>query len=510
MAAKAECVGKGAFGVVKLRRINGDDFAVKTESDHCSYRHCTGIANLREIDACQRLNNHPSIVTTYHRKQKNPIVIPKRGSHSFMEICMEVANGDLYRFISSMNRRNPKEILEQSLTVVMHVLLGLEWMKAKGVVHRDISLANILFDKERSEEPTFFIADFGSPENLASSPLPAEPGEMTTAWYRSPEAALHTENDDRVDVWAVGCILFELLTREAFLQSPELRKIPGKNVDLAVIKSIIATSIEDVPATFMSKLPSEEVRNVRKGANFRERLRLSIGRDDENFESLVDFFKILLKLDFRERATATQALGHPMMLKSETRASYIRACREEFPPIPPAPSIVWSVDEHISVKRGALCCFVLRESSLKKTWTSSGNAQAIAHGIDVCLRYMIGGHKHPFKDEELLLLCIYICHKYFTHADHRLTWNNFSKGSEIIISIEDVKRWEFEIISSSEINFIIFKEIEVEEKTLEAYLRAFQLTSPRSFASAPSSGPSVPSVPSSGPPSVPSSVTECH
>lgn len=486
MAAKAECVGKGSYGVVMLRKIGQEEFAIKLETDHYSYRHCTGIANIREIDACQRVNNHPSIVTTYHKKQRNPIIIPKKGEHSFMEICMEVANGDLFTFISSMDRKRPKEILEQSLTIVMHVLLGLEWMKAKGIVHRDISLANILFDKERSKEPTFFIADFGSFENIGNSPLPAEKDEMTTAWYRSPEAALHIANDDRVDVWSIGCILFELLTRELFLRSPELRSIPTKNSDIAILKSIVATSIEEIPPEFIDKVPSE-VRRVKKMKNFRERLCLFEGEED--FETLIDFFKILLKINFHERATATEALAHPMILKNEARASYIKACREEFPPTPPVPSIVWSVDDHISVKKGALCSIVLEALSSKKPWTSSEHKLAIAHGIDVCLRYMNSDNqeqhqRYPFSDETLLLLCVYICHKYFTPVDYRLTWNAFSKGSGIVVAIEDVKRWEFEIISSSGINFVVFKEIEVEEKTIEAYLRAFQLTSPRSFAPA--------------------------
>lgn len=486
MTAKGQYLGQGTFGVVTLKDIRGEKFAVKTEKDQYSYRFCTGIANLREIDACQRVNEHPSIVTTFHKQQKRPIINSKGGDHSFMEVCMEVANGDLYSFMSSMNRKNSGKILDQSLTIVMQVLLGLEWMKAKGIVHRDISPANILFDKERSDKEAFFITDFGCFENIGDSLLPPEDDEMTTSWYRSPEAALHIATDDRVDIWSLGCIFFELLTNEAFLLSPELRSIPKRNVDIAILRSILCTSIEEPPSHFMDKFPAAGSK-VRKMKTFRERLRSFEG---ESLDMLVDFFKILLKVDFHERATATEALAHPMMLKDEKRASYIRMCRDQFPPIPPAPLVTHNVDDHISVKKGVLCSLILKASSLKKGWTLPEHTLAIIHGIDLCMRFMSGRHKHPFSDEQLLLLCVYICHKYFTAPDRRLTWNTFSRGSDVHITTGDLKHWEFEIISSDEVNFIIFRSLEVKEKTIGPYLRAFQLVDAGREAQAASPAPS--------------------
>ncbi|HVC14920.1 MAG TPA: protein kinase [Acidimicrobiales bacterium] len=85
---------------------------------------------------------------------------------------------------------------------------GLAYAHARGIVHRDVKPANLLFD----EEGRVRVADFGVARALSSAST-TDPGTMLgTARYASPEQAQGLQLDGRSDVYSLGLVLYEGVT----------------------------------------------------------------------------------------------------------------------------------------------------------------------------------------------------------------------------------------------------------------------------------------------------------
>ena len=112
--------------------------------------------------------------------------------------------------------------VEEALALCRQIVEGLEAAHEKGVIHRDLSPANVMITAEERVK----ILDFGLAKALAdeiqsvdSSQSPTITEAMTqpgvvlgTAAYMSPEQAKGKSVDRRSDIWAFGCILYECLT----------------------------------------------------------------------------------------------------------------------------------------------------------------------------------------------------------------------------------------------------------------------------------------------------------
>jgi serine/threonine protein kinase len=116
---------------------------------------------------------------------------------------------------------------------MLSVLHALNYLHRQNVLHRDIKLSNILYDRYG----TVKLADFGlarervmSPSCEAKKKRPITSGTATTdddaqltpkvvtLWYRAPELLLGAETyTSAIDMWACGCIFAELLLREPLL-----------------------------------------------------------------------------------------------------------------------------------------------------------------------------------------------------------------------------------------------------------------------------------------------------
>ena len=80
-----------------------------------------------------------------------------------------------------------------------------------NVVHRDIKPENLLIDPSE----TLKLCDFGFARNIPQSRTnPAMTDYVATRWYRSPELLLSDRYSKEVDIWAIGCIMGELIDGE--------------------------------------------------------------------------------------------------------------------------------------------------------------------------------------------------------------------------------------------------------------------------------------------------------
>lgn len=93
-------------------------------------------------------------------------------------------------------------------------LIGLEAMHSASIVHRDLKPENILLKKSDTTKNQFDvrIADVGSAKQIekgqSSTPY------MQSRYYRSPELIMaHSKYGCEIDIWSIGAIMFEMLTR---------------------------------------------------------------------------------------------------------------------------------------------------------------------------------------------------------------------------------------------------------------------------------------------------------
>lgn len=126
---------------------------------------------------------------------------------------------------------------------------------------------------------------------------------VTTRWYRAPEGLLKFRNyTDAVDVWSVGCILSELLTRKTLF--------PGKSTfeQIDIIIDVLGTPDEQ----FLKAIPSEESTLYIRNQQERTRAPLStvINTTDE---LAIDLLEKIFVWDPTKRITVTNALNHPFL-----------------------------------------------------------------------------------------------------------------------------------------------------------------------------------------------------
>jgi non-specific serine/threonine protein kinase len=142
------------------------------------------------------LIRHPNVVPIHRAGEEGNLLF----------ITMDYVQGtDLKSFIGVRGRLDPRH----AASVVSQVAEGLEAAHARGLVHRDVKPANVLI-----EDPEHaYLTGFGLPERAASGSAFTRPGLIVgTTDYLAPEQIHGDELDARVDVYALGCVLYEALT----------------------------------------------------------------------------------------------------------------------------------------------------------------------------------------------------------------------------------------------------------------------------------------------------------
>jgi len=144
----------------------------------------------------------------------NLATIHEVGEHEhWVYMTQELAPGrDLARLLAEKNRVP----LRQTIAIVRQICDGLAHAHARGIVHRDIKPANIVVHYEDGRAQVK-ITDFG----VAQPPVGENPSReglvAGTPGYMAPEQFLAGRIDHRADIFAVGCVLYEMLVgRRAF------------------------------------------------------------------------------------------------------------------------------------------------------------------------------------------------------------------------------------------------------------------------------------------------------
>ncbi|XP_044745349.1 cyclin-dependent kinase-like 4 isoform X1 [Coccinella septempunctata] len=274
-------LGEGSYGVVyKCRsRDTGEIVAIKkfTESEEDPL--IRKIA-LREIRLLKNLK-HPNLINLIEVFRR------KRRLHLVFEFCERTVLNELERF-----PRGCPDLLTQQ--IVWQTLKAVAYCHHHGCIHRDIKPENILLTSTGIVK----LCDFGFARMLS-------PGEnytdyVATRWYRSPELLVgDTQYGTPVDVWAIGCVLAELIRGEAIW--------PGKSdVDQLYL---IRCTVGDLLPRHMQAFKNNDFFQGIILPTPQQLIPLE-SKFPTTSETTIDFLKKCLDKDPSKRWTCSELLGH--------------------------------------------------------------------------------------------------------------------------------------------------------------------------------------------------------
>jgi serine/threonine protein kinase/Tol biopolymer transport system component len=274
-------LGAGGMGEVyrardtKLKR----DVAVKVLPDQFA-RDTDRVARFRREAEFLATLNHPNIAAVYGLEETDGLTA----------LVLELVDGTT---LADRIEQGPIP-LDEALPIARQIANALEAAHEHGIIHRDLKPANV----KLRHDGTVKVLDFGLaksfeptalPRVLTESPTVLSPAPtltgviLGTAAYMSPEQARGKTVDKRTDIWAFGCVLFEMLTGQkpfngetltdmvaAIVKNePDWRALPPGTPVL--IRSLIARCLRKDPAQRLhdiadGRLQIEEALNAPEGA----------------------------------------------------------------------------------------------------------------------------------------------------------------------------------------------------------------------------------------------------
>jgi polo-like kinase 4 len=191
-----DLLGKGGFANVYRARCkhNGQEVAIKM-IDKKLMRAAGMVARVQnEVEIHCQLK-HPSILELYKFFEDQKYV------YLVLEMCH---NGELQQYLNSHSR----VLSEREAAVYLtQIIDGLEYLHSHGIVHRDLTLSNLLLTRDMSVK----IADFG----LATKLQMPDEKHLTmcgTPNFISPEIVARQPHGLGTDVWSLGCMLYTFFT----------------------------------------------------------------------------------------------------------------------------------------------------------------------------------------------------------------------------------------------------------------------------------------------------------
>jgi len=191
--------------------------------------------------------NHPNIATIHGLEQSN----------GTSYLVMELVSGET---LAERIKQEGAVPIEEALKIGVQIAEALEAAHEKGVIHRDLKPANVKVTPEGKVK----VLDFGLAKAFAGDVVDSNPSQsptlsavatmqgvlLGTAAYMSPEQARGKAADKRTDIWALGCVLYELLTGKQAFTGEDVTEILAAVVktepDWRALPPATATKIRDL------------------------------------------------------------------------------------------------------------------------------------------------------------------------------------------------------------------------------------------------------------------------
>jgi serine/threonine-protein kinase len=246
-------IGRGGMGIVYLgeHMSTGQPAALKFLPPELIDDEDSRRRFAREATYAASLD-HPHIVALYEAGETD-------GVH-YMAM-QYVPGGDLRELLAREGELHP----ERAVALLAQVADALDAAHAAGILHRDLKPENVLIAHESDGTDGAdhcYLTDFGLSKNSSqdSVALTAKGSYVGTFHYTAPEMIIGTEVDHRVDVYSLGCLLYQCLigeppfpgAREVEVLHAHLRQPPPRPSDR---RPELPAALDDVIAAAMAKEP---------------------------------------------------------------------------------------------------------------------------------------------------------------------------------------------------------------------------------------------------------------
>lgn len=280
---KHEKLGEGSYGVVYRATDKVTNQIVALKILKLNNYDDDGVPSnlLREISILKSINHINIITLTDVSTQSYPIYL-----------AFEYIDIDLNRLMN-MRKRHLRRSDVKSYAYQM--LAGVYYLHSHRIIHRDIKPENILI----SRNGVLKLCDFGMARYYNVPMRPYTKG-VVTLWYKAPEIILGGFYELSIDIWSIGCILYQMITDTPLFRGD------GQIDQLMKIINVLGTPNEDTCPGFCSKVKDD------MGIELPEKPGCDLAAMMNGGDPLlIDLVLRMLKFDPMKRISAKEALCHP-------------------------------------------------------------------------------------------------------------------------------------------------------------------------------------------------------
>ncbi len=254
-----ERLGKGGMAAVyKAWDTNLDRWvAVKVLHEHLADEADFKTRFEREAKVVASLN-HPNIVQVYDFD-----VIERNGVPVYYMVMTYIPGRSLKSIMDEKHGMGERLSLAEIDKIMREVCAALSYAHGQGMVHRDVTPGNILFN----EQGQAVLADFGIARMVSGARLTQTGMTSGTPLYMPPEQGVGAGGDHRSDIYSLGVILYEMLVGEAPYNGDSAVAIIMKHINEPVPSPLarnmdLSPALEAVVLRALSKDPEDRYPSV--------------------------------------------------------------------------------------------------------------------------------------------------------------------------------------------------------------------------------------------------------
>ncbi|MCA9083324.1 MAG: serine/threonine protein kinase [Planctomycetaceae bacterium] len=246
-------IHRGGFGEVYYALSDaGKEVALKLLNNNLA-------VELRGVRQCLNLK-HPNLVTIFD--------IREDADHDHWVVMEYVSGRGLYETLRDYPNGMP---INEVLGWLSGISAGLAFLHDRGIVHRDLKPANVFRD-----HGTVKIGDVGLSKYISDSRRSAQTQSVGTVYYMAPEVARGRYGRE-VDVYAIGIMLYEMLTGSVPFDGQTTAEILMKHLTAEPDLSVLPEPLRDLLAATLEKDPDKRISDIEE---VERRFRVAIESQD--------------------------------------------------------------------------------------------------------------------------------------------------------------------------------------------------------------------------------------